>query len=148
MNAEILAKLTKLERKATPGPWEADQHDQHADTVYVAVHGPDGKSLFDTCNSESMLIHNDSDEDGPHYWDETGKANLEFVAMLRNHAASLFEIARLGMIEIESQRDLIADLAKKNEELRKIAAHVPGLVYIKAKESAGFGVKIVAKEGQ
>lgn len=33
-----------------------------------------------------------------------------------------------------------ADLIRReNEKLRKIAAHVPAAVYIKAKESAGFG---------
>jgi hypothetical protein len=62
-----------------------DRHDQRdAETVYTAVHGPDGKQLFDTCNSERMEIENNSDEDGPHYNDNIGEANLGFVALARN----------------------------------------------------------------
>lgn len=39
----------------------------------------------------------------------------------------------------------VAELEVTNERLRKIAAHVPGKVYIEAKEAAGFGAQIVAK---
>lgn len=44
---------------------------------------------------------------------------------------------------------LRAELTAAREEigrLRKIAAHVPGMVYIKAKENAGFGVEVKANE--
>ncbi len=72
-------------KRLTPGPWEMDRHDQRAvDTVYTAVHGHDGKQLFDTCNSERMEIEDNSDEDGPHYNDRIGEANLAFAALARN----------------------------------------------------------------
>ncbi|MBC7853490.1 MAG: hypothetical protein IAF94_08645 [Pirellulaceae bacterium] len=146
MNADTISRLAKLEKAATPAPWEFDQHNQRdVETVYCAVTGPEGKSLFDTCNSEAALIHNDSDEDGSHYWDETGTANLQFVAEMRNHAAALLEIARLAGYASEGQRNIIVDLAKQNEKLRKIAAHVPAGIYIQAKEQAGFAEAIVAK---
>jgi hypothetical protein len=71
--------------RLTPPPWEMDRHHQRdAETVYVAVHGPDGKAIFDTCNSERMEIEDNSDEDGPHYNDRIGEANLGFAALARN----------------------------------------------------------------
>ncbi len=38
----------------------------------------------------------------------------------------------------------VARLTDENLRLRKIASHVPGLVYIKAKEAAGYGVEVKA----
>jgi hypothetical protein len=40
----------------------------------------------------------------------------------------------------------IRELEAENLQLRKIAAHVPAREYIKAKEAAGFAVKVHAKD--
>jgi hypothetical protein len=69
----------------TPDPWDFTQRDQRAaDTVFCQVTGPDGAAIFDTANSENMKIEDDSDEDGPHYYDSIGKANLRFCKIARN----------------------------------------------------------------
>ena len=39
---------------------------------------------------------------------------------------------------------ILPDLIAEVRELRKIRAHIPGLVYIKAEEAAGFGTPIRA----
>lgn len=41
----------------------------------------------------------------------------------------------------------IEALRAENLRLRKIAAHVPAMVYIKAKEEAGYGVEVKANNG-
>jgi hypothetical protein len=67
--------------KPSPAPWEAESNGgRKADETYYDVRGPDGKVLFDTCNSEVMVIESDHDEDGSHYWDEQGRVNMQLAA--------------------------------------------------------------------
>lgn len=80
---------------ASPGPWEDLQCNAiSSDQTYYAVQGPDGKTLFDSANSENMELHEEHDDDGKGgvtYWDEIGRRNLEFAAAARTEVPFLFE---------------------------------------------------------
>lgn len=54
----------------------------------------------------------------------------------------------LGDKHKQSDACRIRELESENERLRKILAHVPGRIAIKAKEDAGFGVQIRTMENQ
>jgi len=78
------AELRALCDAATPGPWDHDNPDANRrEIVCETMYGPDNKSLFDTLNSEAACIHEDHDEDGSSYWDETGRRNFAFIAAAR-----------------------------------------------------------------
>jgi len=125
-----LAKLKKLEAKASPAPcWQdaVDCEDGHGHYKAYCV-GYEHKSILDTSNSDVQLIEQD---DGPRY-DITGHYDTEFIAEMRNVAPQL--IARVEALEAALQRivdfhigDCPAaveeiDFAKNiNREIRKFA---------------------------
>lgn len=105
LNLDELERLERLESKATPGPWEAscdgtNHAEQTEEFVFAGVHG----TLFDTLNSDARLIDAEHDEDGSVYWDSTGRANMQFVAALRNAAPALLRAAR----ELSALKALLA----------------------------------------
>lgn len=82
-----LAKLKKLEAKASPAPWwqdAVDCEDGHGHYKAYCV-GYEHKSILDTSNSDVQLIEQD---DGPRY-DITGHYDTEFIAEMRNVAPKL-----------------------------------------------------------
>lgn len=90
-----LAKLKKLEAKASPAPWwqdAVDCEDGHGHYKAYCV-GYEHKSILDTSNSDVQLIEQD---DGPRY-DITGHYDTEFIAEMRNATPQL--IARIEMLE-------------------------------------------------
>jgi hypothetical protein len=131
LNNDILKRLIQLEKAASTAPWEMDVLDaREAETVHCVMYNSDkseGKPIFDSSNSEDQLITDESDESGPHYRDDVAFNNFLFIKGMRNYA-----------------KELLA-MAAENEKLRKIASHVPGDVYIKAKEDAGFAEAIQAR---
>lgn len=202
MDAKILANLIKMEKAASPAPWEMDCDDSRdADLVHCIMYNSDksdGKPIFDSSNSEDRVVFDESDqESGPHYRDDVAFNNFLFIRSLRNHAKELFRLAEMTR-ELQRKIDQDSEMAMQtlrerddaeqalsqayylvvgrspewsstwhhqecldeikdactilrrerqrledeNLKLRKIAAHVPGDVYIKAKEAAGFGEAI------
>lgn len=104
-----LAKLKKLEAKATPSPWEADDFTtEDGYGQYRAFHVVDakGRAIFDTSNSELQIIHDDRGEgpDGPEgsRWDETGRLDTAFIAEMRNATPGL-------IATVEELRDALED---------------------------------------
>lgn len=122
--------------KPTPGPWDVQLHDGcQTDTTYYAVHGPNGKAIFDTCNSEDMEIYTEHDEFGANHWDEQGRVNMQLAAA----APDLLEALQAFMDYIPgrpaggslaswiaSRRTLKADAIKKGWAALKKAG-MPGL---------------------
>ena len=91
-----LAKLKKLEAKASPAPWwqdAVDCEDGHGHYKAYCV-GYEHKSILDTANSDVQLIEQD---DGPRY-DITGHYDTEFIAEMRNATPKL--IARVQDLEL------------------------------------------------
>lgn len=91
-----LAKLKKLEAKASPAPWwqdAVDCEDGHGHYKAYCV-GYEHKSILDTANSDVQLIEQD---DGPRY-DITGHYDTEFIAEMRNATPEL--IARVQDLEL------------------------------------------------
>jgi hypothetical protein len=88
--------------------------------VYCQVAGPDNKALFDSCNSEAMLIEDDSDEDGPHYRDAVGAANLRFCVVARNAFGILMRrgwgLKRLRLWGDEARKNLEGWVVCENAE--------------------------------
>lgn len=81
---EILAGC----KGVTPGPWDVDGEGNNDGrgrfTSYAlfAVVGGVPRTIADTLNSDAAEIHTDSDWDGISAWDEQGRKNLNFLAML------------------------------------------------------------------
>lgn len=106
-----LAEIEARTKAATSGPWELELHDSYSvDTAYYAVHSLDGRAIFDACNSECMEIRSEHDEDGAHYWDETGRNNLTFAAHARTDVPDL----------LDDRRELTAENAKLRAMLKRL----------------------------
>jgi hypothetical protein len=113
VTGEEIAELRKLEKAASPAPWEADTTD--SDGTYGSgddthegfdareMIGPNGHVLFDSLNSGTAEIHTDTDEDSYRAWDEVARRNFDFVAAFRNAAPRL-------LATLESQSRRIAEL--------------------------------------
>ncbi|MFB0793447.1 ead/Ea22-like family protein [Klebsiella pneumoniae] len=77
--------------KATPGEWWADEvknegcYGSGDDCVEgftsYAIYGADGKTLFDSLNSDAACISEEYDGEGHVAWDETAQRNAEFIAL-------------------------------------------------------------------
>lgn len=112
-----LAKLKKLEAKASPAPWwqdAVDCEDGHGHYKAYCV-GYEHKSILDTANSDVQLIEQD---DGPRY-DITGHYDTEFIAEMRNVAPKL--IARIETLEVA--RDATIGRANRYEEALRAVLH-------------------------
>lgn len=68
----------------------------------------------------------------------------ELETILQNMADDSMGMEAGDRQVLSEAADRIRELEAKNIRLRKIAAHVPSKIYIKAKEIAGFGVPIKA----
>lgn len=96
-----LAKLKKLEAKASPAPWwqdDIDGEDGHGHYKAYCV-GYDTKAILDTSNSDVIII--DYDEDGPRF-DTQGYSDTAFIAEMRNAAPAM--IARIEKLEAALKR--------------------------------------------
>lgn len=112
-----LAKLKKLESKASPAPWwqdAIDSEDGHGHYKAYCV-GYGHKSILDTANSDVQLIEQD---DGPRY-DITGHYDTEFIAEMRNATPQL--IARIETLE--AARDATIARANRYEEALRAVLH-------------------------
>lgn len=71
--------------KLSPAPWECENHSECSErSVHAFVTDANGKTLFDTLNSDVAVIHTEHDEYGAHYSDEQGRVDLGFAALARN----------------------------------------------------------------
>ncbi len=97
--------------KASPRPWAYENVEVDADrTAYGVVKDANGKSLFDTMNSDVAVIHTDTDTDSPntYRWDEQGEQNLTLVCRAVNaHAALVAALRPLAALPV--YHDLPAD---------------------------------------
>jgi hypothetical protein len=79
-----------MSAKHTPGPWHVDSThnegeygsgpDTHSGFKSFVVFDDDGRSLFDSTNSEATEVAEAFDEDSFHAWDAVGLANLTLAA--------------------------------------------------------------------
>lgn len=66
--------------KHSPLPWTAETYSK-GDCIHEMMIAADGKCIFDTANSDRMLIEAEHDPDGPGVdaWDAQGRADFEFI---------------------------------------------------------------------
>lgn len=87
-----LDQVLALSEKATPGVWEADSVRNDGCDFAKAVN-TEGRSLFDTLNSEVALIETEADDDYVSRWDSQGRADIEAaiaaVNFLREHGPAI-----------------------------------------------------------
>lgn len=87
--------LDQLSAAATQGEWIADTiqsegsygsgDDTHEGFATTAIYDASGKVLFDTLNSDAILVQDEWDEDGFHHaYDLTSAANAAFIVALVN----------------------------------------------------------------
>lgn len=120
---ELAQRMKAAAEKATPGEWWADEvknegcYGSGDDCVEgftsYAIYGADGKTLFDSLNSDAACISEEYDGEGHVAWDETAQRNAEFIA-LANPANILVLVEAL---EKAQQRN--AELEAQNEYIRK-----------------------------
>lgn len=103
MQADI-AKLRELLAKATPGPWESDTiqnegnygdggPDCKTGFKSYAIYGAAGLALLDSLNSESAVVHEETDEDRHYAWDEVARRNFALIAAMHEALPELLAIA-------------------------------------------------------
>ncbi|HCT9658019.1 ead/Ea22-like family protein [Klebsiella pneumoniae] len=88
---ELAQRMKAAAEKATPGEWWADEvknegcYGSGDDCVEgftsYAIYGSDGKTLFDSLNSDAACICEEYDGEGHVAWDETAQRNAEFIAL-------------------------------------------------------------------
>ncbi|HCF8534891.1 ead/Ea22-like family protein [Klebsiella pneumoniae] len=88
---ELAQRMKAAAEKATPGEWWADEvknegcYGSGDDCVEgftsYAIYGADGKTLFDSLNSDVACISEEYDGEGHMAWDETAQRNAEFIAL-------------------------------------------------------------------
>lgn len=88
---ELAQRMKAAAEKATPGEWWADEvknegcYGSGDDCVEgftsYAIYGADGKTLFDSLNSDVACISEEYDGEGHVAWDETAQRNAEFIAL-------------------------------------------------------------------
>lgn len=88
---ELAQRMKAAAEKATPGEWWADEvknegcYGSGDDCVEgftsYAIYGADGKTLFDSLNSDAACISEEYDGEGHVAWDETAQRNAEFIAL-------------------------------------------------------------------
>ncbi len=114
MTPEKLNKLEQLYKESTKGPWESEACNPcRQDEAYQALKTEDGKTIADCCNSELIEIHRDYDDDelgAVHYWDETGRKNLAFIAAAHEHVPELIGNTRMMIDMLEKSADTFRDL--------------------------------------
>lgn len=92
-----LDRLSDLEKKATPAPWETDTYGttrENEASIQIVAPGKPGTLLFESSNSDTRMIENDSDEDRTYYSDIGSRPNFELVCALRNESKKLIAAAR------------------------------------------------------
>ncbi|MHA9105764.1 ead/Ea22-like family protein [Klebsiella pneumoniae] len=88
---ELAQRMKAAAEKATQGEWWADEvknegcYGSGDDCVEgftsYAIYGSDGKTLFDSLNSDAACICEEYDGEGHVAWDETAQRNAEFIAL-------------------------------------------------------------------
>ncbi|WP_374733352.1 ead/Ea22-like family protein [Klebsiella variicola] len=88
---ELAQRMKAAAGKATQGEWWADEvknegcYGSGDDCVEgftsYAIYGSDGKTLFDSLNSDAACISEEYDGEGHVAWDETAQRNAEFIAL-------------------------------------------------------------------
>jgi hypothetical protein len=93
LTEKVLKTLADYEKAASPSPWQMDGEDQRdADCVHYVMYA-NGKAIFDTANSDDCCVLDESDEDGPHYREDTGWRNFLFIQGIRNYAKDILQLA-------------------------------------------------------
>lgn len=97
MTLEKINELERLYKQTTKGPWESETcNSRRKDEAYETLKDPDGKTIADCCNSDLIEIHRDCSDDElgtVHYWDETGRRNLAFIAAAHAAMPELLKLA-------------------------------------------------------
>lgn len=109
---ELAQRMKAAAEKATPGEWWADEvknegcYGSGDDCVEgftsYAIYGYDGKTLFDSLNSDAACICEEYDGEGHVAWDETAQRNAEFIA-LANPANILALVEALEKAQAENE---------------------------------------------
>lgn len=103
---ETIAELRRLEKAATPGPWESDTvktegefgtgPDTHTGFDEFVVYNGKGEPIFSTENAEGGVVEVDYDEYGMNAWNEDSRRLVAFIIAARNALPALLdEVERL-----------------------------------------------------
>lgn len=129
---ELAQRMKAAAEKATPGEWWADEvknegcYGSGDDCVEgftsYAIYGADGKTLFDSLNSDVACISEEYDGEGHVAWDETAQRNAEFIALA--NPANI-----LALVEaLEKAQQRIDEL--ENDEVRQRLANAEHQLYM------------------
>ncbi|MBC5115058.1 ead/Ea22-like family protein [Klebsiella quasipneumoniae] len=141
---ELAQRMKAAAEKATPGEWWADEvknegcYGSGDDCVEgftsYAIYGADGKTLFDSLNSDAACISEEYDGEGHVAWDETAQRNAEFIAL----ANPAYVLALVEALESEKRicatwRKTAKSTGEKLEKAQTINAAAEKLVRCKGR---------------
>ena len=120
---ELAPAMKAAAEKATPGEWWADEvknegcygsgDDSVEGFTSYAIYDSDGKTLFDSLNSDAACISEEYDGEGHVAWDETAQRNAEFIA-IANPANILALVEALERAQAENTAG-VAGMAESYE---------------------------------
>lgn len=120
--AALVAELTALLEKATPGPWSYEL-DWNEDGEYGPGPDPgrgfwdytmidaDGRSLFGSENSVAKIIEEDPHDDTA-AWDQVAKDNFVLIAAMHEHLPTLLTALTAAQETIRRQREALERYGK------------------------------------
>ena len=127
---ELAQRMKAAAEKATPGEWWADDvknegcYGSGDDCVEgftsYAIYGSDGRTLFDSLNSDSACISEEYDGEGHVAWDETAQRNAEFIALANPaNVLALVEALEKAQQRIGKLEKKLTDHKRMNQEMAK-----------------------------
>lgn len=114
---DVLAVLA-LVNAASPGPWETDTvkcdggygsgEDSHSGFMAEQMRDANGVAIFDSLNSEGVMVDEDIGEESVYAWDVVANRNFEAVAaavnFIRDHGTAVAALlARDAELEAENK---------------------------------------------
>lgn len=146
---ELAQRMKAAAEKATPGEWWSDEvknegcYGSGDDCVEgftsYAIYGSDGKTLFDSLNSDAACICEEYDGEGHVAWDETAQRNAEFIALA--NPANIF--ALVEAVEKAQAKADVYDMLRDDYGLREKGVGLADFVDWQAKRIAELDSRAV-----
>lgn len=122
-----LPELQRLHDAATPGEWKASHDWEWEETgtieyVRLTSDGEGHRAILTNSDGDYRTVENDCDDGRLRHVDTTGRANMRFVAAMKNATPELLQMARWFAEHGGSARAAMADAGRDE------GAHALGLI--------------------
>lgn len=107
--------------KHSPLPWSHER--RNTNDPHEVMLDANGKSIFDTINSDVAVMETEIDEDDVHSWDEQGRADFEFILKAieeRDQLKKTIESAEAAIEGVDLREGHIRDNCTPDELRQKL----------------------------